>query len=59
MNVKEISDNSLSELMDLIGHIYGNIKDYSHVADYLPKSFTDQLDKISDKLDKECERRGY
>jgi hypothetical protein len=57
MNVKKMSGNDLFELRCLIGDIQVRMRNYSHVSDYLPKSITTTLDKISEKINEEFEDR--
>ena len=54
--MKNISQNSLEELLALIEQINKRISDYSHISEYLPKSLTKELKDFYKKLCKEYNR---
>jgi hypothetical protein len=55
--LKKISDNELSELMDLMTHVNAKLHDYLHVTDYLPIPLKNQIESFSVKLNNEFDRR--
>jgi hypothetical protein len=57
MKIKNISENSLYELLSLIEQIEKRIKDYSHVSQYLPNSLTKEIDEFYKKLTDEYNNR--
>lgn len=56
-NLKKLSNNDLQELMNLIGRIKHEIKDYVHVSELLPKSILNSINEYDEKLLNEDERR--
>jgi hypothetical protein len=56
---KKLSDNSLEELMCLMADIQARIEDYSHVAEFLPKSITNVLNHYQEELGEEYDKRHY
>ncbi len=56
---KKVSDNSLEELMSLMADIQARIEDYSHVADFLPKSVTNVLNHYQEELGEEYDKRNF
>ena len=58
VNVKDLSGNSLCELMGLVNQINCLInQDYLHVSDYFPASLKADINKFEKILDKEMDRR--
>jgi glutathionyl-hydroquinone reductase len=57
MKIKNISENSLYELLSLIEQIDNRIKQYSHVSKYLPNSLTKEIDEFYKKLTDEYNNR--
>ena len=57
MKIKNISENSLYELLSLIEQIDNRIKQYSHVSQYLPNSLTKEIDEFYKKLTDEYDNR--
>jgi glutathionyl-hydroquinone reductase len=57
MKIKNISENSLYELLSLIEQIDNRIKQYSHVSQYLPNSLTKEIDEFYKKLTDEYNNR--
>jgi hypothetical protein len=56
--LRTLSDNTLSELADLIGRISNDVETYSHVSDHLPERLQlEELQKLSDQIGSEIERR--
>lgn len=55
--LKNISDNSLEDLFSLMADIQTKIEDYSHVAEFLPKSIGNVLDSFQKKLYEEYDKR--
>lgn len=55
--IKNISQNSLEELLALIEQVNKRINDYSHVSEYLPDSLTKELKAFYKKLCKEYNKR--
>jgi uncharacterized protein YbgA (DUF1722 family) len=55
--MKNLSQNSLEELLALIEQVNKRINDYSHVSGYLPESLTKELKTFYKKLCKEYDKR--
>jgi len=55
--LKQLSGNEISELLCMIGRINSTINDFCHVSENLPKSISNQLDKLADELNKELDYR--
>jgi hypothetical protein len=55
--LKQLSGNEISELLCMIGTINSTINDFCHVSENLPKSISNQLDKLADELNKELDYR--
>ncbi len=55
--MKNLSQNSLEELLALIEQVNKRINDYSHVSEYLPESLTKELKNFYKKLCKEYDKR--
>lgn len=56
---QKVSDNSLEELMCLMADIQSRIEDYSHVAEFLPKSIGNVLNTFERQLVDEYDKRHY
>lgn len=56
-NIKKLSGNDISELLCLIGRINNIIKDFCHISEHLPEGISNQLNKFSNKLNKELDNR--
>jgi hypothetical protein len=48
--MKNISQNSIEELLNLIGEVENKIQQFSHVSEYLPKSLVNELEKFHKEL---------
>ncbi len=55
--MKNISDNSISELCSLMMDMQHEIHKYSHVSEYLPKSLIKAINQYQKKVANELERR--
>lgn len=55
--MKDISQNDLEELQELMGRIQSEIENFSHVSEHLPKSITTSIEHFSNKLEREQIRR--
>lgn len=55
--LRQLSGNEISELLCMIGRINSTINDFCHVSENLPKSISNQLDKLADELNKELDYR--
>lgn len=55
---QKVSDNSLEELMCLMADIQARIEDYSHVAEFLPKSIGNVLNHYQEELVEEFYKRN-
>lgn len=56
--LRTLSDNTLSELADLIGRITNDVETYAHVSEHLPERLQPEaLHKLSDQIGSEIERR--
>lgn len=55
--MKNINQNSLTELLDLMRRIQSEIDTFRHVSEHLPKSLTKQIDSFQNKLGEEFDRR--
>lgn len=58
MKLKNVSDNSMSDLLGLMNEIEDNINNrYLHVSDHLPESFVKSVQSLKKEILKEFERR--
>ncbi len=57
MKTKELSGNQLGELQSLIADIKQAMFNYSHVTDYVPNSFKNELLKVEKSINKELIKR--
>ena len=55
--MKKISKNELEELIDLFARINTDLQKYSHVSHLIPKRITNGIDKYTDELIEESDRR--
>lgn len=55
--LKNIDQNSLTELLELMRRIQSEIETFSHVSEHLPKGLTDRIDAFQEKLGNEYESR--
>jgi hypothetical protein len=55
--MKKIYQNDLEELECLMNRISFEIEKYSHVSEHLPKKLLNELEKFSDKVNDELNRR--
>lgn len=56
---KKVSDNSLRELLCLMGEVRNKIEEYAHVAEYIPKPVSNVLEKYWEELNLEQDKREY
>ena len=55
--MKNLTHNDLTELQDLLAIINSDIEKFMHVSDFLPKKLVQELEKFTDKISDELEKR--
>lgn len=55
--LKKLSDNQVSELVDLCSHLLNEIDSYSHVSEFIPPSIEANTREFYDQLVQEINKR--
>ena len=55
--LKDLSDNDLKELQNLMYSITNEIDTFKHVSDFIPNKVVLSIDKFKDKVNTECNKR--
>jgi hypothetical protein len=55
--LKDLSDNDLKELQNLMYRITNEIDTFKHVSDFIPNKIVLSIDKFKDKVNTECNKR--